>query len=100
MSRWAHTIRHKILVKATIKWQVLVNFVDEFSPRTVSPEKGFLASAHKKVESSKATLVKIESSLEDHEIIKEPPQSAQVTIAWEITGVSKVNIEPPQIDLS
>ena len=47
-----------------------------------------------------AKTVGIKSTPGDHEIIREPPQNAEATIIGEITKVPKVNVEPPQIDLT
>ena len=44
--------------------------------------------------------VETELALEDPEVTKEPPQSAEVTNAGKITQVPEVNIEPRQIDPS
>ena len=95
MGHWARIIRHKIFVKGNNKWQVLADFVIEFSPWTVSPEQGCLASAHKGVESSGAKSFGIKLAPEGHEVIKEPPQSAEATITGEVTEDPEVNIESP-----
>ena len=103
LSKWAVELGQldiKILSRVAIKGQVLVDFVVEFSPRTVSLEQGCLVSTHGKEESSEPKSVEIESAPKDYEVIKEPPQNAEVTIVGKITGVPKVNSEPPQIDLS
>ena len=78
----------------------MADFVAEFSPLTMSPEQDCIVSAQWEEESSEAKSVEIKSVLEGHEVIKEIPQNAEVTIAREITGVLEVNIEPPQIYLS
>ena len=42
----------KFLPRAAINGRVLADFVAKFSPRTVSPKPGYLASTHKEEESS------------------------------------------------
>ena len=94
LSKWAIELGQldiKFLPRATIKGQVLTNFVVEFLPRTMSPEQGCLASAHKGEESLGAKSVGIQSAQGDHEAIKEPPRNAETTITEEITQVLEVN---------
>ena len=66
----------KFLPRTTVKGQVLVDFIIEFSPRIASPEQGCLASTHMKEESSVGKSVKTKLELEIFEVIKEPPQAA------------------------
>ena len=86
--------------RATIKCQVLANFVPKFLPQTVSPNQNHLASAHREEESSARKPVETKLAFKDLEVIIEPPRVAEVTTAGDIIKDPKVDIEPPQVDLS
>ena len=90
----------KFLPRVAIKRQVLVDFVAVFSPRTVTPELGCLASAHSKEMSSARTLASIEPAPEDPEVCKEPSQGAEESMTENINEDLELRKEPPQIDHS
>ena len=80
LSRWAIEFGQsntKFLPRAAIKGQVLADFIVEFLPRAMSPEKGNIASAHRREESSGEKLVETQldetqSAQDNNEPIKEP----------------------------
>ena len=74
----------KILLRTTIKGQVLANFVAEFSPRAVSPEQGCLVFAPGERESSEARSSKNQTILGGLEVTEEPPQNTETTSVYEI----------------
>ena len=93
----------KFLPMATIKGQVLANFVAEFSPRVVSPEQDNLASAHRKEESLGSKLVETQQNEtrlahKRNEPIKKSPTALGAVNTKEITKVPKVIVEPPRVD--
>ena len=78
----------------------MAKFMAEFPPRAISPKQGSLESTHRGEESSGVKSIGIQSAQEDNEVIKEPPQSVKVTIAKKITKVPRVNVKPPQVNLT
>ena len=80
----------KILLRTTIKGQVLANFVAEFSPRDVSSEKCCLVSAHKEGESSEAGSPKSQSLFGGPEVTQEPSQNTETIAVGQMSGVPKV----------
>ena len=83
---------------ATIKGQVLADFVIEFLHCAVKLEQGCLVSAHRWEKSSGTKSDKIQSSREDPKVTKEPHWRIEATSTEEITEVPEVIIEPPQVD--
>ncbi|GFZ19863.1 hypothetical protein Acr_28g0005680 [Actinidia rufa] len=79
----------------TIKGQVLADFVAEFSPQTMSPKLGYLASPHREEESSAGTSIVAEVTTEGPEVLKEPPQIEIMPTARTPPKVPEVLKEPP-----
>ena len=72
LSKWVVVLGHsniKFLPRATIKGQVLADFMVEFSSQAVSPKQGCLVSVHKEGESSEVGFSKIQSLPKDEKVV-------------------------------
>ena len=63
----------KFLPRAAIKGYVLVDFVVELSPRTLSPKSGYHVSVHRAKKSSIGTSAMAEVTPKVLEVLNEPP---------------------------